>query len=74
MLKNTINHLQEKCKIRKTIKNNYLSSKNFWNSVDLKSMITEHPKTSHILYKAITQCEKYVLIALHVAKGKVNIF
>ena len=61
MLKNTINHLSEKThKISKTIRNNYLSTKTFENpnNVDIKSIITEHLKTSHKLSKTIKQAEK----------------
>ena len=45
--------------ISKTIRNNYLS-KTFENPniVNIKSVITEHPKTSHELSKTITQAEK----------------
>ena len=47
----------QKQKISKTIRNNYLSTKNP-NIVTYKSVITEHPKTSHKLSKTITQTEK----------------
>ena len=52
--------MKEKLKISKTIRNNYLSTKNFENPniVDKKSVITEHPKTSHKLSKTIRQAEK----------------
>ena len=52
--------MEEKQKINKTIKNNYLSTKTFENSniVDIKSIITEHPETSHKLTKTIRQAEK----------------
>ena len=41
--------MREMHKISKNIKNNYLSTKNFenLNIVDIKSIIAEHPKTSH---------------------------
>ena len=44
----------------KTIKNNYLSTKNFWTPKHCwyKILITEHPKTSHKLSKTIGQAEK----------------
>ena len=49
----SIIYKKEKHKISKTIRNNYLSTKNFenLNIVDIKSVITEHPKTSQKLSK-----------------------
>ena len=41
------------------MKNNYLLTKNFWKPkiVDIKSVITEHPKISLKLSKTITQAQ-----------------
>ena len=63
MLKETINHLQEKKhKISKTIRNNYWSTKNFWkpNIFDIKSVITEQREILHKLSRNIRQAEKEV--------------
>ena len=45
--------MKEKQKISQTIRNIYLSTKTFENPniVDIKSVITEHPKASHKLSK-----------------------
>ena len=56
MLKNTINHLKEKLN---QPKKKYLSTKNP-NTVDIKSVITEHPKTLHRSSTTIRQAEKVV--------------
>ena len=61
MLKKTINSFKkEKQKISKTFRNNYLSTKTFWKPKHrwFKSVITEHPKTSHKLSNTIRQAEK----------------
>ena len=42
------------------------------NVVDMKSVITEHPKTSPELYKIIRQTEKVGLIALYILIQKKN--
>ena len=49
-----------KHKIGKTIRNNYLSAKTFENPNidDIKSVITEHPKTSQKLSNTIRQAGK----------------
>ena len=54
--------MREMHKISKNIKNNYLSTKNFenLNIVDIKSIIAEHPKTSHKWFKTIIQGEKVI--------------
>ena len=62
MLKNTINHFLKK-KNRKSVKQSEIITyqpKIFVNpnSVDIKSVITEHPKTSHKFSKTIRKGEK----------------
>ena len=62
MLKNTINHFLKK-KNRKSVKQSEIITyqpKIFVNpnSVDIKSVITEHPKNSHKFSKAIRKGEK----------------
>ena len=62
MLKNTINHFLKK-KNRKSVKQSEIITyqpKSFVNpnSVVIKSVITEHPKTSHKFSKAIRKGEK----------------
>ena len=51
--------MKEKHKISKAIKNNYLLTKAFENPniVDIKLVITEHPKISHKLSNTIRQAE-----------------
>ena len=51
---------REKHKIMKKRENNYLPTKNFWKTKHwwYKSVITEHPKTSHKLCMTILQTEK----------------
>ena len=63
MLKETINHLQQKKhKISETIRNNYWSTKNFWkpNIFDIKSVIREQREILHKLSRNIRQAEKEV--------------
>ena len=46
-------------KIGSKINNNYLTTKNLWNIADIKSVTTEHPKTSPSkLPNTIRQAEK----------------
>ena len=56
----SIIYKNEKQKINKTIGNNYFKPKTFENPniVDIKSIVTEHPKTSHTLSKTIRQADK----------------
>ena len=49
--------MKEKENISKTIKNNYYQLKSF-DTFDIKSDITEHPKTSHKLPKTLRKAEK----------------
>ena len=59
MLKNTINHLKER-KTQNLLnnQNNSSATKNP-NIVNIKSVIIEHPKTSHKLSKTIWQVKKF---------------
>ena len=56
----SIIYRKEKHKVSKAIKNYYLSTKKIKKPkiVDIKSVITEHPKTSHKLFKTVRQAEK----------------
>ena len=59
MLKNIINHLLKKTSVKQS-KIIIYQPKTFENPniVDIKSIIIEHPKTSHKLSKTIRQAEK----------------
>ena len=62
MLKSTINHLQERKTQNKKKQSKIITyhPENFENPniVDIKSVFTEHLKTSHKLSQAIRQAEK----------------
>ena len=59
MLNNTINHFKEK-KSRKSVKQEEITTyqPKMFDTVIIKSVITEHPKTSHKLSKTVRQTEK----------------
>ena len=57
MINNIINHFRRR-KISKTFRNNYLPTNKSPISADIKSVITEHSKTSLKLSNTIRQAEK----------------
>ena len=58
MLKNTINHLYERKNKKSEIVTHQPKTFENSNTADIKSIITEHPKTSHKLFKTIRQAKK----------------
>ena len=70
--KNAIIYIKEKHEISKAIKNNYLSSKNFWKSkhCDIKSVIAKLLQKLRLSYQHYKTLKKYVLIALYIVIQK----